>query len=103
MGDNRMTEFFANFWWNLKRTWLDALVLVLIIIGINFLPPPESGVVTLALAKLMFVSAGILHAHVTRKVMWPYIDFNDEKQGIWGKALVIAWYVVIILGWTRGG
>ena len=62
MGDNRMTEFFANFWWNLKRTWLDALVLVLIIIGINFLPPPESGVVTLALAKLMFVSAGILHA-----------------------------------------
>lgn len=98
-----MTEFFANFWWNLKRTWLDALVLVLIIIGINFLPPPESGVVTLALAKLMFVSAGILHAHVTRKVMWPYIDFNDEKQGIWGKALVIAWYVVIILGWTRGG
>ena len=103
MGDNRMTEFFANFWWNLKRTWLDALVLVLIIIGINFLPPPESGVVTLALAKLMFVSAGILHAHVTRKVMWPYIDFNDEKQGVWGKALVIAWYVVIILGWTRGG
>ena len=98
-----MTEFFANFWWNLKRTWLDALVLVLIIIGINFLPPPESGVVTLALAKLMFVSAGILLAHVTRKVMWPYIDFNDEKQGIWGKALVIAWYVVIILGWTRGG
>jgi len=98
-----MTEFFANFWWNLKRTWLDALVLVLIIIGINFLPPPESGVVTLALAKLMFVSAGILHAHVTRKVMWPYIDFNDEKQGVWGKALVIAWYVVIILGWTRGG
>ncbi len=98
-----MTEFFANFWWNLKRTWLDALVLVLIIIGINFLPPPESGVVTLALAKLMFVSAGILHAHVTRKVMWPYIDFNDEKQSIWGKALVIAWYVVIILGWTRGG
>lgn len=98
-----MTEFFANFWWNLKRTWLDALVLVLIIIGINFLPPPESGVVTLALAKLMFVSAGILHAHVTRKVMWPYIHFNDEKQSIWGKALVIAWYVVIILGWTRGG
>ena len=102
MGDNRMTEFFANFWWNLKRTWLDALVLVLIIIGINFLPPPESGVVTLALAKLMFVSAGILHAHVTRKVMWPYIDFNKDTDLV-KKVMIIAWYVVIILGWTRGG
>ena len=98
-----MTEFFSNFWWNLKRTWIDVLVLVLIIIGINLLPPSESGVVTLALAKLLFVSAGILHAHVTRKVMWPYIDFNDEKQGVWGKALVIVWYAVIIIGWTRGG
>lgn len=98
-----MTEFFSNFWWNLKRTWIDALVLVLIIIGINFLPPPESGVVTLALAKLLFVSAGILHAHITRKVMWPYIDFNGEKTDMWQKIMVIVWYGVIILGWTRGG
>ena len=98
-----MTEFFSNFWWNLKRTWIDALVLVLIIIGINFLPPPESGVVTLALAKLLFVSAGILHAHITRKVMWPYIDFNGEKTDMWQKIMVIVWSGVIILGWTRGG
>jgi len=98
-----MNEYFKNLWFNVKRTYLDTIALLLIIVGINYLPSPESGIVTLALAKLMFVSAGILHAHVTRKVMWPYIDFNDEKQGIWGKALVIAWYVVIILGWTRGG
>lgn len=98
-----MTEFFANFWWNLKRTWIDAFVLVLIIIGINFLPPPESGVVTLALAKLLFVSAGILHAHITRKIMWPYIDFNGEKTDMWQKIMVIVWYGVVILGWTRGG
>ena len=98
-----MTEFFSNFWWNLKRTWIDALVLVLIIIGINFLPPAESGIVTLALAKLLFVSAGILHAHITRKVMWPYIDFNGEKTDMWQKVMVIVWYGVVILGWTRGG
>lgn len=98
-----MTEFFSDFWFNLKRTWVDALVLFLIIVGINYLPPLESGIFTLALAKLMFVSAGILHAHVTRKVMWPYLDFNDEKQSIWGKVLIIVWYSVIVLGWTRGG
>lgn len=98
-----MTEFFSDCWFNLKRTWIDILVLFLIIVGINYLPPLESGIFTLALAKLMFVSAGILHAHVTRKVMWPYLDFNDEKQSIWGKVLIIVWYSVIVLGWTRGG
>ena len=98
-----MNEFFGNFWYNVKRTWIDTLVLIAIILGINYLPPPESGVVTLALAKLMFVSAGILHAHITRKIMWPYIDFNNKETDLWQKAMVIVWYGVIILGWTRGG
>lgn len=97
-----MNEFFKNFWFNVKRTYLDTLALVLIIVGINYLPPPESGIMTLALAKLLFVSAGILHAHITRKVMWPYIDFNKDTDLV-KKVMIIAWYVVIILGWTRGG
>lgn len=97
-----MNEFFKNFWFNVKRTYLDTLALVLIIVGINYLPPPESGIMTLALAKLLFVSAGILHAHITRKVMWPYIDFNKDADLV-KKVMIIAWYVVIILGWTRGG
>jgi hypothetical protein len=97
-----MNEFFKNFWFNVKRTYLDTLALVLIIVGINYLPPLESGIMTLALAKLLFVSAGILHAHITRKVMWPYIDFNKDTDLV-KKVMIIAWYVVIILGWTRGG
>lgn len=97
-----MNEYFKNLWFNVKRTYLDTIALLLIIVGINYLPPPESGIVTLALAKLLFVSAGILHAHITRKIMWPYIDF-DKDTDMWKKGMVIAWYVVIILGWTRGG
>ena len=97
-----MNEFFKNFWFNVKRTYLDTIALLLIIVGINYLPPLESGIMTLALAKLLFVSAGILHAHITRKVMWPYIDFNKDTDLV-KKVMIIAWYVVIILGWTRGG
>ena len=65
-----MKEYFKNFWFNLKRTSFDILILVVIIGAINFLPPPESGVVTLFLAKILFVSAGILFAHITRKLYW---------------------------------
>jgi len=34
--------------------------------------------------------------------MWPYIDFNKDTDLV-KKVMIIAWYVVIILGWTRGG
>lgn len=97
-----MNEFFKNFWFNVKRTYLDTIALLLIIVGINYLPPLESGIMTLALAKLLFVSAGILHAHITRKIMWPYIDFNKDTD-LMKKVMIVVWYSVIILGWTRGG
>jgi hypothetical protein len=51
----------------------------------------------------MFVSAGILHAHITRKIMWPYIDFNAKDADLMQKVLVVAWYSVIIWAWARGG
>jgi len=98
-----MNEYFKNLWFNVKRTYLDTIALLLIIVGINYLPSPESGIVTLALAKLMFVSAGILHAHITRKIMWPYIDFNKDTTDLVKKVMIVVWYSVIILGWTRGG
>lgn len=97
-----MTEFFANFWWNLKRVYVDTLVLIGIIVAIVFFPAPESGLIALGLAKLMFISAGILHAHITRKIMWPYIDFNKDAD-LMQKVMVVVWYAVIIWGWARGG
>jgi hypothetical protein len=99
----KMTEFFTNFWWNLKRVYIDIGVLLGIVAAIFFLPAPETGLVSLAIAKLMFVSAGILHAHITRKIMWPYIDFNSEKTEMIQKVMVVVWYAVIIWAWARGG
>jgi len=97
-----MTEFFANFWWNLKRVYVDTVVLIGIIIAIVFFPALESGLIALGLAKLMFISAGILHAHITRKIMWPYIDFNKDGD-LMQKVMVVVWYAVIIWGWAKGG
>lgn len=98
-----MKEFFENFWWNVKRTYVDTTVLLGIIAAIFFLPPPETGLISLAIGKLMFVSAGILHAHITRKIMWPYIDFNSKDTEMIQKILVVVWYAVIIWSWARGG
>jgi hypothetical protein len=78
-------------------------VLVGILAAIFFLPAPETGLVSLAIAKLMFVSAGILHAHITRKIMWPYINFNDGNGNTIQKVMVVVWYAVIIWAWARGG
>lgn len=97
-----MTEFFANFWWNVKRVWVDTLILIGLIAAIFFLPAPESGLIALGLSKLMFVSAGILHAHITRKIMWPYIDFNEDTDMV-KKIMVVVWYAVIVWSWARGG
>jgi len=94
--------FFENFWWNLKRIWADCLVLILLIAAIVFLPAPESGLIALGLAKLMFISAGIIHAHITRKLMWSYIDFNQDTD-IVKRIMIVVWYAVIIWGWARGG
>jgi hypothetical protein len=96
-------SFMMNAWWNLKRTWVDALILVGILAAIFFLPAPETGLISLAIGKLMFVSAGIFHAHVTRKLMWPYIDFNGKDTDVWQKVMVVVWYAVIIWSWARGG
>ena len=97
-----MKEYFKNFWFNLKRTSFDILVLAGIIAAINFLPPPESGVVTLFLAKILFVSAGILVAHITRKLYWSYISFSTETDNM-RKLMIIVWYASIIFAVTRGG
>jgi len=97
-----MIKFFSGFWFNLKRVYVDILVLFGIVASTIFLPTPESGLVALCLAKLMFISAGIVHAHVTRKILWSYIDFSKEND-LMQKVMIVMWYAVVIWGWARGG
>ena len=56
----------------------------------------------LILLKGLLVSAGVIHAHIVRKIMFPYIDFNRSKDPL-HKAMVIGLYLAIIFAWSRGG
>lgn len=52
--------------------------------------------------KSLLVSAGVLHATITRKIVFPYIDFNNEVD-IWKKILIISLYIIIIFCYASGG
>jgi hypothetical protein len=91
---------------NLKRIGFDLGIVLLILLSILFLPHlnVEGKINFLASLAMVAVrvSMGIMVAHITRKLMWPYIHFKDEKE--WSNNLmVIAWYVVIIWSFARGG
>jgi|GEM_PF-1797084 hypothetical protein len=92
----------------LRRVLPDLLVLMSII-GILAIAPTsilpieaKGGLLALVITKLILISSGIVHAHLSRKWVFPYIDFQAEAA--WSNNLmIIAWYVVIIWGWARGG
>lgn len=97
-------EFLRKF----KRVGFDALALLVITLFMIFVPtnflPVEAkfGLVSIAITKFILVSAAIIHAHITRKLLFPYIDFSSEKE-LSNNLMIIAIYVIIIFGWTRGG
>ncbi len=92
----------------IKRIAMDLTALMLIVFIAVVAPAslfPESatvGLLSLMASKMLFISAGIVHAHISRKLLFPYIDFRTERR--WdNNVMIIAWYVVIIWGWARGG
>ena len=88
-----------------KRVSFEILMLVMMFLLAMWMSQHISGLIGMAsiwLSKAIYISSGILHAHISRKLMWPYISFKNEKE--WSNnAMIIAWYVVIIWGWARGG
>jgi len=95
-------------WGSIRRVSFDILMLVLVFVVTMFLPEqifPEMaklGLLSIFISKLIFVSAGIFHAHISRKLIFPYINFEQDKNW-WNNIMIIAWYVVIISAWARGG
>ncbi len=94
---------------NLKRVSIDVfalatiILLMMIFVPNDFLPvEAKSGLISLFVTKFILVSTAIIHAHITRKLLFPYINFSQEKE-ISNNLMIIAWYVIIIFGWTRGG
>jgi succinate dehydrogenase hydrophobic anchor subunit len=97
-----------NFFRKLGRVGFDVLALLTIILLMFFIPndflPVEAkvGLVSIFVTKFILVSAAVIHAHITRKLLFPYIDFSHEED-LSNNLMIIAWYVIIIFGWTRGG
>lgn len=91
-----------------KRVAFDIVALACIFLVALFLPDvimPEMakiGMLSVFMTKLLFVSAGIIHAHITRKLLFPYINFSTETT-VWNNVMIIVWYVVVIFSWARGG
>jgi len=95
---------------NLKRIWLEVLLLASIGLVLLYMPEkyfPISEIdrvffMGLFLNKLVFVSAGILHAHISRKILFPYLNLQNERRAF-NVLFVAAWYLIIIFSWARGG
>lgn len=87
----------------MKRIIFDILILISIGI-ILFLVPKiqETYGLGLFLYKMLLVSGGFIHAHILRKVAFPYIDFKNEKDH-YNNIMVIVLYVVIIWSYAKGG
>lgn len=87
----------------LKRVVWDIFVLVFMFILIFFRVydyfPPVFGDI---MVKAIYVSIGFIHAHITRKLAFPKIDWNDDKITP-SKIIVISLYVIIIFAYARGG
>ena len=92
-----------NFIENFKRVWVDVVALFTVALLMIFLPvEAKAGLVSLFITKFILVSAAIIHAHITRKLLFSYINFSQEKE-ISNNVMVIVWYVIIIFAWSRGG
>ena len=96
--------------WTFSRIWFELLAIISIF-AIIFLTPSSYiasadariGLLALFITKFLFVSAGTLHAHAIREILFPYINFNKEEGLTSNAVLVIAIYVIVIFAWARGG
>jgi len=98
-----MIKLFNKFVYESKRVVTDVIIAVLIVLVYlsnfyqNFPAPLQ-----LVSIKILLVSMGFIHAHVTRKLAFPKINWNEE--GINAKSiLVTALYIIFIYAYSIGG
>jgi hypothetical protein len=87
-----------------RRVLPDSILLVILMVMMmtgfyKYLPGP----LQVLLSKIILVSTGFVHAHITRKVAFPEVDWNDPNDDRMKKALVIALYVIFIYAYAQGG
>jgi len=88
----------------LERLWAPVLFVVLTALSLwwmKYMTDAPRGL-ELVLYKATLVNTGFIVAHIIRKLAFPYINFNIEKE--WSNnVMVIALYVTIIYCFAMGG
>jgi len=103
---NKIKSFFVNVVTsdNFQRTQFDLTsIVIVILLALFFLPiEAEIGFFSILIGKIAYVSIGILYAHISRKFIFPYINFEKERR--WdNNVMIILWYVVVIYCFAHGG
>jgi hypothetical protein len=95
----------------IKRVSLEITLLISIVAIVIYTPADwflldaKKGLLNLFLAKLLFVSAGFIHAHIGRKIAFPYMNLRlyIEDRNIAGAIFLTVWYIGIVYCWSHGG
>ena len=86
----------------MKRVWLEITILTFIGLVLFLLPIRiERQGLELFLYKILLFSASQVHAHATRKLFFPYIDFNKSDR--MKQTMVIAIHVMAAYLYAEGG
>lgn len=89
----------------IKRVIFDFILFLLIIaffVGRGYFFTIENTALDLLFYKAMLVSAGFLHAHIVRKLAFPYIDFQYSAKHM-HLVMIVGLYITIIWAYARGG
>jgi len=84
-----------------KRVWFECLLLLLTGAGLYITSGINEPVFRLFMFKVLLFSASQIHAHITRQLIFPYINFKtaDNKQ----KLMVIAIHISAAYLYAQGG
>lgn len=118
MSKYRIINFFAGLGKQLKRIGFDILLFVLLLGFASFLYVPTvdidtgkivfaprftlSPIIDLIITKAILVSAGVVHGHITRKLVFPKVDWSDIRMTP-DKIAVLLFYAMFIFAYARGG
>jgi hypothetical protein len=110
----KIKAFGAWIWNGLGRVKFEIglLCVLLLLCGLtpsSWLDPdqinPKVAFFSVLLAKVLYVNFGILYAHISRKILFPYININGliQEKNWPAVVLMTVWYGVIIWAMARGG
>jgi hypothetical protein len=91
----------SNILFQVKRTWVDACILGLMGLLLYWTKGIDEPVLRLFAFKVLLFSASQLHAHITRHLMFPYIQFSRATK--FEKMIVVTLHASAAYLYAQGG